>query len=454
MLAMKQNKEKLSLATIDNLSAKDREGYNIAIIGAGAAGLTAAHLIQRKHDVTIFEAQNYLGGHARTILVEEDSDLTIPLDVGFIVFNDRNYSTLHKLLSQLENIEIGNSEMSFSYYSKKDSIQYAFNWSEQSQFSKQIARNSPNIKQKKPNKIFLKLLKEILKFCRQGCQDLDRGNLAEVTLGEYLHDRGYSKSSIDYYIIPMGAAIWSTSVQQILKFPAATFIRFFYNHGLLSLEDGPQWQYLKGGSHTYIKAIQENFQGKVALNSPIESITRQNDGILIKTKKGKNQKFDFVIIATHADQALSMLSDPSSEEKRLLGAWKYQVNHGILHSDQSVMPPDHNSWASWNYIQDTENISSLSVTYHLNRLQAHTKTKKQYFLSLNCHKIIARETILKQIEFTHPIYNFESIKSQQELASLNGNSRTFFCGSYFGYGFHEDAVKSGVNVARYFGVYL
>ncbi|MDJ0718181.1 MAG: FAD-dependent oxidoreductase [Prochloraceae cyanobacterium] len=439
---------------INNPIQSNQQRCSIAIIGAGAAGLTAAHLIQPKHDVTIFEAHSYLGGHARTIIVEDGPDAGTPLDVGFMVLNDRNYPTLHKLLSQLGDIEIRDSEMSFSYYSEKKNIQYAINWSPKSQFAKQTNFPSPILKQQKPNEIFLKLLKEIVHFCRQAYQDLSEGNLTEFTLSEYLTNKKYSKSLINYYIIPMGAAIWSTSLQQMLKFPAETFIRFFNNHGLLSLKEGPQWQYIKGGSKTYVKAIQKNFKGTVQLNSPISYISRQDDEVVIKTRKGEEKKFDYVVIGTHGDEALNMLAAPLEDERRLLGSWKYQINHAILHTDESVMPPDKTSWASWNYTQDTDDISSLSLTYHLNRLQSHTTTKKQYFLSLNCQKTIVRENVLAEIQFTHPIYTFEAIKSQQELAELNKGRRTFFCGSYFGYGFHEDAIKSGVNVARYFGVEL
>lgn len=429
--------------------------YQIAIIGAGAAGLTAAYLLQRKHQVTIFEKGSHLGGHAHTIVLEDGPDAGTPLDVGFMVLNNRNYPTLHKLLSLLGVDKIIDSEMSFSYYSGKSNTQYAINWNKNNDFAKRFNEKSVGVQQK-PNPAFLNLLKEIFQFCRQASKDLKEGKLANFTLREYLQIKEFSRFFIESYVIPMGAAIWSTPPQLMLEFPADVFIRFFDNHGMLSLQEGPQWQHIKGGSKTYIEAIFKGFKGSVNSDSTIKAIVRKDDGIIIKTGSKEEKKFDYVILATHADEALSLLSDPSEDERRLLRAWKYQVNQAVLHTDESVMPPDRSSWASWNYTQEAEtaDMSSLSMTYHLNRLQGHNKTEKQYFLTLNRHKLIPQKYILQELEFTHPTYSFESILSQKELPALNGNKRTYFCGSYFGYGFHEDAVRSGVAVARAFGVDL
>lgn len=429
--------------------------YKIAIVGAGAAGLTAAYLLQSKHRVTIFEKGSHLGGHAQTIVVEDGPDAGTPLDVGFMVLNNRNYPTLHKLLSLLGVDEFIDSEMSFSYYSEKSNSQYAINWNQTNDFAKRFNRESVEVR-KTPNSIFLNLLKEFFKFCRQASQDLQDGKLADVTLGQYLQVKEFSQFFIESYVIPMGAAIWSTPPQPMLDFPADVFIRFFDNHGLLSFQEDPQWQHIQGGSKTYVEAIIKGFQGSVNCHSTIKTIVRQNDGRIIRSGTGEEKKFDCVILATHADKALSLLSDPSEDERRLLGTWKYQVNQAMLHTDESVMPPDRTSWASWNYTQEAEtaDMSSLSMTYHLNRLQGHNETEKQYFLTLNRYKPIPQEHILRELEFTHPTYTFESIASQKELAEFNGTRKTHFCGSYFGYGFHEDAVKSGVAVARAFGVDL
>jgi uncharacterized protein len=423
----------------------------VAVIGAGAAGLTAAYLLQKKHDVTIFEKEHKLGGHANTVVVETGADIGTALDVGFMVLNNRNYPSLHKLLSQLQISEINDSEMSFSYYSEANNIQYAINWSHTNQFYKQ--NNSDKLAY---NPVFVTLLKEVLLFCRQAQKDLLAGNLDNFTLGDYLHSKKYSEALINYYIIPMGAAIWSAPPQKMLDFPAAAFLSFFDNHGMLSLTDVPQWQYIPGGSQTYVKKIWQTFTGKVEVNAQIAAIDRFDDGVNIKFKNQQPQKFDYVVIATHADEALSLLAKPSTDESRFLGTWKYQVNDAILHTDESVMPPDKTAWASWNYTAEAEadGLSLLGVTYHLNRLQGHTKTQNQYFLSLNRYKPIPEEYILQQFRFTHPIYTFASINSQKELAALNGRNRTYFCGSYFGYGFHEDAVKSGLNVAKALGVEL
>ncbi|WP_392535320.1 NAD(P)/FAD-dependent oxidoreductase [Nostoc sp. C117] len=442
--------------TAEESRINNKARSKVAIIGAGAAGLTAAYLLQRKHHVTIFEKESRLGGHAHTILVEQGVDVGTPLDVGFMVLNNRNYPTLHKLLSQLNVCEIPDSEMSFSYYSETSNIQYAINWSHTNQFSKRTNLQSSPLEPQPYNATLLNLLKEILIFCNQARKDLLEDNFWELTLGNYLQSKKYSPALIDSYVIPMGAAIWSSTPQKIFDFPAKTFLYFFDNHGMLSLREGPKWQYIKGGSQTYVKEICKNFTGKVEVNSPIESISRLDDSVIIRPKNNKEQKFDYVIIAAHADEALSLLADPSVDERRFLGAWKYQVNDGILHTDESAMPPDKTAWASWNYINEAgvDDISSFSITYHLNRLQGHENTQKQYFLSLNRHKPIAEEFILRKMKFTHPTYNFESFSTQKELAALNGAKRTYFCGSYFGFGFHEDAVKSGVEVARAFGVEL
>lgn len=426
----------------------------IAVVGLGAAGLTVAYLLQNNYDLTLYEKNDFLGGHACTIIVKDTDRINIPLDVGFMVFNNFTYPTLHKLLSQLEGVEIGNSEMSFSYSSDIDyALQYTINWSSNSKSTQETNLIKSSLKSEKNNKFFLQLLKYILKFCNQASKDLEQGNLKNLSLGQYLSYKQFSDILINLYILPMGAAIWSSAPKYMLEFPAENFIQFFSNHGLLSLERGPQWQYIKNGSHNYVKAITKNFQGDVNLNTPIDYIFREKDDVIIKTKSGKIQKFDYVVIATHADEALKLLADPSEEEQILLGAWKYQVNNGFLHTDESVMPSNRNSWASWNYNQESKDNSLLSVTYYLNRLQRH-KTDKQYFVTLNSKKQISPENIIRELNFTHPLYNFEAIESQPKLASLNGKKRTYFCGNYFGYGFHEDAVKSGANVAKAFGVEL
>jgi len=426
----------------------------IAIIGLGAAGLTAAHLLQRKYDLTLYEKNDYLGGHACTIVVQDSDGSDIPLDVGFMVLNNVTYPTFHQLLAQLEGVEIGNSEMSFSYCSDIDpNLHYAINWNPQNEFAQETNLVKPNLTPEKPNKTFLKLLKYILKFCTQASQDLQQGNLENLSLGQYLSNQQFPDALINLYILPMGAAIWSSSPKNMLEFPAKTFIQFFTNHGLLSLEKGPQWQYIKGGSHNYVKAIIKNFQGEIHLNSPVNDVIREQDGVIIKTNKGEIQKFDYVIIGTHADEALKILTDASEQEKSLLGAWKYQINNGFLHTDESVMPSNKSSWASWNYRQESKDNSVLSITYHLNRLQRH-QTNKQYFVTLNSQKTIAPEHIICELKFTHPLYNFDAIKSQPKLVNLKVTKRTYFCGNYFSYGFHEDAVKSGVNVAKALGVEL
>ena len=432
-----------------NITSRD-EGLEIAIIGAGAAGLAAAHLLQKKHSVTIFEKNSFIGGHAHTIIVEHGADKGTALDIGFMVLNDKNYPTLHKLLAQLGQIKISNSDMSFSYHSEKDNLQYAY-----ANPKSHMSSQTVEWKKQKPDATILKLIKEIVRFGSQAAQDLKDNNLDCLTLGEYLHKRKASESLIQFYIVPTASAIWSTSPQRILDFPAKTFLHFMDNHGMLTRKDVPQWQYIKGGSQIYVQAILKNFTGIVKVNSNIEYIARPADRILIKTQD-QVENFDYVVIATHADEALNILADPSTEECELLGAWEYQTNNAILHTDESVMPTDRAAWASWNFTQESEidDPSLFSVTYFLNRLQGHKNTEKEYFLTLNRQKQIPSEHILYKIKFTHPIYTFKSINTQKKLFSLNGNRRTYFCGSYFGYGFHEDAIKSGIQIAQKFGIEL
>lgn len=428
----------------------------IAVVGAGAAGLTAAFLLAKKYQVTLFEKEPRLGGHAHSIEIKTGADAGTILDIGFMVFNDHNYLTLHDLLSELGNIEIGNSDMSFSYYSEKENIQYAY--SNPSNLLKKSAqrRSNDSLKHRSPNPIILRTIKEILKFGEQALQDLEENFLKNLSLGEYLKKRNFSADLIQFYIVPTTSAIWSTPPNRVmLDFPAETFAVFMRNHGMLGRDNVPQWQYIKGGSRTYVNAISSKFQGKIETNAVIEWITRSEDKIKIKNN-GQIMEFDYTVIATHADQALELLKDPSANERDLLGAWEYQRNHTIVHTDQSVMPPDLSAWAAWNYTQETDvdEEHSFSISYHLNRLQEHTKTQHQYFVTLNRHKLIPQAYILKELEFTHPIYTFNSIKTQSQLTALNGKNRTYYCGSYFGYGFHEDAVQSGVKVAEKFGIKL
>jgi predicted NAD/FAD-binding protein len=279
--------------------------------------------------------------------------------------------------------------------------------------------------------------------------------LTDVTLGRFVRDGRFAGRFVDHYLVPIGAAIWSTPPGDMMHFPAETILRFFENHGLLALNGLPQWQTVVGGSHAYVNAFRRSFQGAVHLEARIEHVRREPGGVVVRMHDGVEHRFDRVVLAAHADEALRLLADATADERRLLGAWTYQRNLAVLHTDESVMPPNRRAWASWNYTRETgaTDTTSLSMTYHMNRLQG-LQTRRQYFVTLNRAKPIPEDRVIRAIQYTHPMFTFETVRTQKELSRLNDNGYTFFCGSYFGYGFHEDAVRSAVAVAHRFGLEL
>ncbi len=416
----------------------------IAVVGAGVAGITAAHLLAKKHVVTLLERNPYLGGHTHTVVLESGPDAGTAIDTGFIVFNDRNYPTFLRFLAEF-GLSGQPSDMSFGFSRSKNRLEYSsyVPWGLFAQL-RNFCRPS-----------FYRMIRDIVRFNQHATQDLPTGKLSQLTLGAYLREGKYSDTFLNCYLLPMGAAIWSTPPGEMLAFPAETFVRFFHNHGLIALQDRPHWMTLPGGSHTYIHAFQKCFQGTVRTGVAITAIRRQADSVLITEKDGRQSRFDHVIIATHADEALRLLEDPSSEEQRLLSPWRYTLNQTVLHQDPSAMPQNRKAWASWNYVQEdvAGSENHVSLTYHMNRLQ-NLKTHHPHFVTLNRQTPLDAKKIIKKILYTHPCYTFDSVRTQAALPSLNGKNRTSFCGSYFGYGFHEDAVKSAASVAQSFGITL
>jgi predicted NAD/FAD-binding protein len=422
----------------------NESGLNIAVIGGGVAGITAAYLLERKHTVTLYEKNGYIGGHTHTIIIEEGPDEGTPVDTGFIVLNDRTYPLFTTFLSQLK-VPIRKTDMSFSYFCRKTGLQYA-------------SRNFNTLFAQRRNLLrpsFWRLLLGILHLNAKTAKKLKRGDLGTITLGNYLKEEKFSQALIEDYLIPMAAAIWSTPDVKLMDFPAESFFRFFENHGLLSVTDQPQWYFVAGGSHTYVRAFLGNFSGKTYANHEVKTIRRADSGPVVTLNNGDEERFDRVVIAAHADEAYAMLADPSEEEARLLSPWRYTKNHTVLHTDISLLPPNRRAWASWNYLRDRdiESGSPVTVTYDMNRLQ-NLEAEKVYCVTLNPVKPIPRKHIIRELEYTHPTYTFEALKTQSELPKLNGQRNTFFCGSYFGYGFHEDAVRSAVRVAEKFGIEL
>lgn len=415
----------------------------VAVIGAGVAGLVAAWEIAKKdHDVTIFERRQRLGGHTHTWVLERGIDAGAAIDTGFIVCNNKTYPNFHRFLAEL-GVRARWADMSFGFHDEDTGLQYA-GTSLNGLFADRRNVVSPG---------FWVMLKDIRRFCRLALGDLesDPAALSRMTLGAWLRRQRINRRTVDDYLVPMGAAIWSTPAAKMLEFPALSYIRFFRNHGLLSLKDRPRWQTVKGGSHSYLVAFSQAFEGDIRLGARIETIKRGGDGVVIRHEGGAEERFDRVVIAVHADQVLPLLEKPTLAERRLFGAWSYEDNHVVLHSDESVMPPNRRAWASWNYTREkgARGDAPLSMTYWMNNLQG-LDTMEEYFVTLNRQGAIRDDCIVQEFRYFHPTYTRRSLSTQPFLPRLNGRRNTWYCGSYFSYGFHEDATKSAVLAAKDF----
>ncbi|PLX74188.1 MAG: amine oxidase, partial [Desulfuromonas sp.] len=302
---------------------------------------------------------------------------------------------------------------------------------------------------------FFRFLLEIARFCKNSREELAAGELEELTLGEYLQRGRYSPFMIDNYLVPMAAAIWSTPALKIFDFPAGPFLHFFRNHGLLSLRNRPSWRTVVGGSHSYVKAFAADFRGEIHLQAGVEAVERDSDHVRVHLADGEPKRFDQVVVATHADQALRLLRDPTDMEERLLSPWQYQLNRTVLHTDASVLPKERRAWSAWNFTREAgaDEEQPVYVTYDMNRLQG-LAAKQEYCVTLNRPTPCAVGSVIAEMDYHHPLYSFASMATQSQLSELNGRQRTWFCGSYFGYGFHEDAVRSGAAVAEALGVPL
>tara|TARA_A100001015_G_scaffold217028_1_gene243776 strand:+ start:1065 stop:2339 length:1275 start_codon:yes stop_codon:yes gene_type:complete len=420
---------------------KNKRGLKIAVIGAGAAGLTAAYLLNKENDVYLFEKNSYFGGHANTITTDENNGQTFDIDTGFIVFNDKNYPNFSKLINELE-IPFKKSDMSFTYYSVNPLRLY----------SSDIPFGMFGLKRNIFNYKFYSFLYSILEFNKIAINDVSNGIDDNQTLQDYLNQYNFSKQLIEDYIVPMGAAIWSASFNDILDFPAKTFLNFWNNHGLLQLQGRPQWYTVEGGSRMYVKKIIASLKNKPQFNSAISVVRRTKSYVMIKMKDGIEHMFDKVVIGTHADEALKLLEDPTPSERELLGQWSYSNNKTYFHTDERVMPPRKQCWTSWNYVKESNDTQDpVSLTYWMNRLQS-IPSKTPYLVTLNTKVDIKEEHIIRELNYTHPIFSNKALKTQPKLPSLNGINQTYFCGSYFKNGFHEDAVSSAINAVKSLGV--
>lgn len=416
----------------------------IAVVGGGVAGIAAARLLQRRHEVTLFEKNDYVGGHTRTIVIDHGPDAGTPVDTGFIVLNDRTYPLLIRFLAGLA-VPIRKSDMSFSYTCLRTGLQYA-------------SRNLDTLFAQRRNLLrpsFWRFLIEILRFNERTRKRLAAGTLRDLSLGEYLRGESVLPSLVESYLIPMAAAIWSTPDAQMMDFPAESFFRFMENHGLLSVTDQPQWYSIEGGSHAYVNAFLHGFNGRVFTGRPVGRIRRNDSGAVLIFAGGQEETFDKVVIAAHADEALGLLADPSSEETAGLSPWSYSRNTVVLHTDASFLPENPRARASWNCLRekDASPGAPVMLTYHMNRLQG-LRTDSEYCVTLNPVRPVDPSRIIRKLVYRHPMYTAQAVATQRSLPVLNGLRHTYFCGSYFGYGFHEDALRSGVKVAEAFGIHL
>jgi predicted NAD/FAD-binding protein len=408
----------------------------IAVIGTGISGNVAAYYLNKSHDIEVFEAANYIGGHTHTHDIEW-SGKHYPVDTGFIVFNERTYPNFIALMDEL-GVRSDVTEMSFSVKSESNGLEYNGH-SLNSLFAQRSNLFRPS---------FLRMIGDILRFNRDAPKDMMDGQ-AEIGLGEYLRLNQYSLQFIENYIIPMGAAIWSTDPLKMQDFPARFFIRFFHNHGLLNVSNRPNWFTIRGGSNQYVKPLVKAFEDKIHLRTPIESIKRLPTHVEIKPFAQPLKKFDAVFIATHSDQALNMLDDASIDEQEVLGAIRYQDNEAVLHTDESVLPRRRLAWAAWNYHMLAQGQQRVALTYNMNILQGH-RAPVQFCVTLNNSSAVEKSKIIKTINYDHPVYTAESTAAQQRQADINGANRTYYCGAYWRNGFHEDGVVSAMNAIEHF----
>lgn len=406
----------------------------IAIVGTGISGLSVAHALHREHDLTLFEAGDHVGGHTHTHDIEVAGG-RYAVDTGFIVYNERTYPHFCKLLAQL-GVSTQSSEMSFSVRDERSGLEYCGR-SLNALFAQRRNLLRPT---------FHGMVRDILRFNREAPALLE-GRGDDVALGDYLTGGGYGDAFIEHYILPMGGAVWSSSREQMLAFPARFFVRFFQNHGMLSVNDQPQWRVVQGGSRQYVTRLIAGFADCIRLNTPVRSITRHDDGVEIQPAAGPAEIFDQVVLACHADQAAALLADPSPAEREVLGCFPYQVNDTVLHTDERLMPRRRRAWASWNYHVLPTDRAVVTVTYNMNILQS-LDCPQSLCVTLNRTSDVNPERILKRMTYHHPVFTPAGVAAQRRWDEISGQRRTWYCGAYWRYGFHEDGVVSGLRVAE------
>ena len=410
----------------------------IAIIGSGISGLTASYLLNRKHDITLFEKNDYIGGHTHTHEIENDNKIW-NVDSGFIVYNEKTYPNFIKLLNML-GVERQLTRMGFSVKSPNKNLEYAGH-SLNALFAQRSNLFRPS---------FIRILGGMKRFNKEARRDLPSLK-KEMTLGEYLFKNNFSEEFIDNYIIPIGAAIWSTKPSNMLNIPALFFIRFFENHGFLQILDRPKWWVIKGGSKQYVKKIISGFKKDIRLSTSVHTIVRKENSVIIKFgSDNQEEQFDAVVLATHSDQALKLLQKPTEKEKEILSLLPYQRNDAVLHYDHSILPKRTLAWSSWNYFLDGNTNDPVALTYNMNILQS-LKSSKTFCVTLNKLEMINKNKIIKNLSYEHPLFTTDGINAQKRKREISGQNNTYYCGAYWHNGFHEDGVVSALDVCSQFG---
>jgi predicted NAD/FAD-binding protein len=409
----------------------------LAIIGTGIAGMGCGHLLQHKYDMTLFEELDYIGGHTNTVTVDE-AEKPVYVDTGFMVFNYQTYPHLTKMFEEIK-APVKKTDMSFSVQYMPDQLEYSGS-SLNHLFAQRRNLFNPS---------FLKMLVQINRFNKESVDILDKPQYTGYSIGRYIKEFGYSKDMLWKYLIPMSSAVWSTPMEQILDFPAVSLIRFFKNHGFLGLDTQHQWYTLDKGSQSYRELLIAPFKDRIRTGSKIVSVRRLPDGkVAVKPANGPEEVFDKVIMASHADQSYKIVMDKTTDEERLLSKFKYQPNKAVLHTDRRLMPKKKLAWSSWNYRVEQQGAELVpSTIYWMNKLQG-VSDQQDYFVSINPSSQLDTSRIIKEIDYEHPLFDVPAMKAQEELHLLNLTGPVYYCGSYFKYGFHEDAYASAVNLCR------
>jgi predicted NAD/FAD-binding protein len=408
----------------------------IAVIGSGISGLTAAYYLNRGHDITLYESAARIGGHTATIDVDWQGR-GYAIDTGFIVYNDWTYPNFIELLREL-GVRTQPTEMSFSVRCDSSGLEYGGN-NLNTLFAQRANLLRPS---------FHRMLFDILRFNREAVRDLESGRLSSATtLGEYLAANRYGRAFVDKYLLPMGCAIWSSSTRRMVDFPLLFFIRFFRNHGLLSVNDRPQWHVIQGGSRSYLEPLTRDFRDSIRLNARIASVWRRPDGVELRMQDGQRAQYDHVVFACHSDQALALLGDATAAERDALAAIPYQSNEVVLHTDDSLLPRRRLAWSSWNYWLRENRQDRAVLNYNMNILQG-LDAETTFCVTLNATEAIAARKIIDRFDYSHPVFSLASIDAARRIDEFNGLNRSWFAGAYLGNGFHEDGVVSGKKVAR------